>query len=119
DDIAVAVADADGALSEEQWLLPPYQSVIHDWAVSQRHAVLPVMPLTTDVARVKSGGPRWAWDPDQTTHLGVLQRGSSVDDIVWFDGPARWSFHTLNSFSEGERVFIDLCVSEMAPWRQK
>ncbi|GGH36961.1 carotenoid oxygenase family protein [Microbacterium album] len=119
DDIAVAVADADGRLTDEQWLLPPYQSVIHDWAVSQQHAVLPVMPLTTDPERVRAGGPRWAWDPEQTTHLGVLKRNASVDDMVWFDGPARWSFHTLNSFSEGSLVHVDLCVSQAAPWTHK
>jgi carotenoid cleavage dioxygenase len=116
DDVAVAVADANGRLTDEQWLVPPYQSVIHDWAVTQTHAVLPVMPVTTDRDRVMSGGARWAWDPDRTTHLGVLGRNRPVDEIVYFDGPAQWSFHTMNSFTDGTLVHIDLCVSEMAPF---
>lgn len=114
-DIAVGSASASGKLTDEQWLLPPYQSMVHDWAVTQKHCILPVMPLTTDVERVMTGGPRWAWDPGQTTHLGILPRHGSVEDIVYFDGPAQWSFHTMNSFTEGPLVHIDLCVSEVAP----
>lgn len=114
-DIAVCSADAAGALTREEWLLPPYQSMIHDWAVTQDHNVLPVMPLTTDLERVKAGGPRWAWDAGKSTHVGVLPRGGTAEDIVYFDGPPLWSFHTMNAFSEGPLVHVDLCVSEVAP----
>jgi carotenoid cleavage dioxygenase-like enzyme len=118
-DIAVCAAGSNGRLAGEQWLLPPYASMIHDWAVTQEHTVLPVMPVTTDLDRVMSGGPRWTWDPEETTHLGVLPRGGTAADIVYFDGPALWSFHTMNAFTQGSRVHMDLCVSEVAPMPDK
>jgi isoeugenol monooxygenase len=65
------------------------------------------------------GGPRWAWDPDLTTHLGVVPRNRPIDELVYFEGPALFSFHTLNSWTEGNRVHIDLCVSERAPFPDK
>jgi isoeugenol monooxygenase len=115
-DIALGTANAAGRLTKEQWFLPPYQSAIHDWAVTQEHNILPIMPATTDLERVMAGGPRWMWDPGQTTHLGVVPRNGSIEDIVYFNGPALWSFHTMNAFTEGRRVHIDLCVSEAAPF---
>lgn len=119
DDIAVGAADAAGRLGDEQWFVPPYQSVIHDWAVTQQHTVLPIMPLTTDADRVRAGGPRWAWDPERTTHLAVAARHRPIDETVYFDGPSLWSFHTMNSFTEGKLVHVDLCVSEVAPFPDK
>ncbi|OMQ16740.1 hypothetical protein A7K94_0200620 [Modestobacter sp. VKM Ac-2676] len=116
DDIAVAVADSTGRLSDEQWFVPPYQSAMHDWAVTQQHNVFPVMPLATDVRRVMDGGSRWAWDPGLSTHLGVAPRNRPIDELVYFEGPALFSFHTMNSWTEGRRVHIDLCVSERAPF---
>lgn len=119
DDISIGVADAAGRLTDEQWFVPPYQSVIHDWAVTQQHLILPVMPLTTDAERVRAGGPRWAWDPDRTTHLAVAARNRPIDGLAYFDGPSLWSFHTMNSFTHQRRVHIDLCVSEVAPFADK
>ncbi|WP_159553157.1 carotenoid oxygenase family protein [Citricoccus sp. K5] len=116
DDISVAVADSKGRLTDEQWFIPPYQSAIHDWAVTQQHNILPVMPLTTDRNRVMEGGPRWAWDPGKTTHLGVVARNRPIDEMVYFEGPSLFSFHTMNSWTEGNLVHIDLCVSDRAPF---
>jgi carotenoid cleavage dioxygenase-like enzyme len=115
-DVAFCVADATGKLTREDWFLPPYASVIHDWAVTEHHVVFAVMPVTTDLDRVKAGGPRWAWDGSQTTHVGILPRHGPVSDIVWFEGPPLWSFHTMNAFEEGDRVHVDLCVAEAAPF---
>lgn len=115
-DIALCTASASGRLTKEEWFLPPYASSIHDWAVTQEHLVVPTMPVTTDLDRVMAGGPRWVWDPRQTSHVGVVRRDGSARDIVYFEGPALWSFHTLNAFTEGNRVHVDLGVSEVAPF---
>ena len=40
----------------------PYSSMVHDFAVTEHCLVFPVMPTTSDLARVQSGGAHFAWD---------------------------------------------------------
>lgn len=115
-EVAYGTADAVGEIEGEQWFLPPYGSMIHDWLVSSAHVVFPVMPLASDEDRLKAGGARWAWDPTKGTALGVLGRGRPTDELRWFTGPARWSFHTMNAVTSGDKVRLDLCVSKRAPF---
>ncbi|WP_157112101.1 carotenoid oxygenase family protein [Nocardia beijingensis] len=115
-DIALCTASADGELTSEQWFLPPYGSMVHDWLVSAEHVIFPVMPLTTDPERLQAGGPRWLWDGARRTALGVLRRGAPAEEIRWFDGPPRWSFHTMNAVTRDNVVTLDLCVSHRAPF---
>jgi carotenoid cleavage dioxygenase-like enzyme len=115
-EIAFCVADADGELTREDWFRPPYSSMLHDWGVTQEHVVFPIMPLAADPERLRAGGARWAWDDARPTYLGVMPRRASVEDIRYFEGPPRWSFHVMNAFSEGSRVHVDLNVGEVAPF---
>ncbi|HLH68738.1 MAG TPA: carotenoid oxygenase family protein [Candidatus Dormibacteraeota bacterium] len=115
-DIAFCTADADGELLLEEWFQPPYSSMIHDWGVTQEHVIFPIMPLAADPDRLRRGGPRWAWDPSKRTYLAVMPRRGTAADIVYFEGPPRWSFHVMNAFTSGTRVCIDLCVGEVAPF---
>jgi carotenoid cleavage dioxygenase len=36
-----------------------------------------------------------------------MPRNGSVDDIRYFRGPARWSFHTMNAFEEDGKIHLD------------
>ena len=111
-DIAFYVADANGRITREEWFEAPYAAEIHDFAVTRDHILFPVMPTTTDLDRLKRGGPHWLWDPTKLTCLGVFPRRGSVQDIRWFEGPPRWLFHFFNAWSEGGTVIADACVSE-------
>ncbi len=111
--ISYAEADRDLRLLREQWFDAPYASMIHDFAVTQNYVVFPVMPTASDLERMKAGGFHFAWDESLPTWLGVVPRHGDVSQVRWFKGPARWSFHTLNAFEEGDRLHIDLTVSEI------
>jgi isoeugenol monooxygenase len=115
-DIAFCSATANGALTREQWFLPPYQSMIHDWGVTEEHVIFPIMPLAADAERLRAGGPRWDWDPSKPTHIVVIPRAGSVEDMRIFEGPPSFSFHTMNAFTEGSRVHLDLNVGEQPPF---
>lgn len=115
-DVAYCVADRDGKLISEQWFLPPYGSMIHDWLVSAEHVAFPVMPVAADPARLRAGGPRWAWDHSKGTEIGVLRRGAPASELMWFSGPPRWSFHTMNAVTRGSKLGLDLCVARRAPF---
>jgi isoeugenol monooxygenase len=109
--IAYCEADAHGALVHEAWFDAPYASMVHDFAVTQEYVVFPVMPTVADVQRMQRGGAHFAWDESKDTWLAVLPRKGGANDLRWFRGPPRWSFHTLNAFNEGAKIHIDLTVS--------
>lgn len=113
DDIAVHIANAQGEIVYEEWFKMPYVCLMHDVAVTREHIVFAFMPTTTDVARMKSGGPKWQWNPDpHQTIIGILPRGGRAADMRWFEGPPCWLFHYFNAYTEGTTVVVDGCVSE-------
>jgi len=116
DDIALLIAAANGSLTTETWFLPPYQSMIHDWGATQEHVIFPVYPMAADAGRLRAGGPRWQWDADKPTYVLVMPRLGSAEDIRIFEGPPSFSFHTMNAFTEGSRVHLDLNVAPSAPF---
>ncbi|MGI3224211.1 carotenoid oxygenase family protein [Streptomyces sp. GTA36] len=111
-DIAYYVIDAHGKVLHEVWFQAPYTSMIHDFVVTQDYAIFPVMPTTTDLDRLKAGGPHWQWDPSKETCLGVMPRYGTADQIRWYRGPARSAYHFFNAYNEGTAIHIDGCVSE-------
>jgi len=93
----------------------PYASMVHDFAITDRHVVFPIFPATIDVQRIMKGGPLIAWDPDQGSHIGIMPRTGSTSDIRWFKGPSVYVYHPLNAYSEGDTVVVDLCVYPRVP----
>jgi len=112
-DIAYCEADANGQLVHEEWFPAPYASMVHDFALTQDYVVFPIMPTAADLPRMKQGGAHFAWDDSRDTWLAVIPRKGTAEDVRYFRGPARWSFHTLNAFNDGSKIHIDLTVSEI------
>jgi len=106
------VIDAKGRIVREEWLQVPYTTMMHDFAVTREHVIFPVMPTTTDIDRLKAGGPHWLWDPSRTSYYGIMPLDGGSADIRWFEGPARWCFHYYNAFTEGSKVVVDGMVSD-------
>ncbi|WP_433920428.1 carotenoid oxygenase family protein [Streptomyces canus] len=114
-DIAYYVLDAHGKVLHEVWLEAPYTSMIHDFVVTQDYVIFPVMPNAADLDRIKAGGPHWQWDPSKETCLGVMPRYGTADQIRWYRGPARFTYHFFNAYNEGTTIHIDGCVAEAQP----
>lgn len=112
-DVAYCVANRDGELVREDWLRVPYCALMHDFAVTEEHAVFPCFPITADIARLRAGGPHWGWDPTLETMIGIMPRAGRVEEIRWFRGPACSVFHILNAFTEGSKLHMDLSVSNV------
>lgn len=115
--VSYCVADRDGNLIREEWFEGPYSSLMHDFAVTKEHVIFPFFPLTADLERLKAGGHMFAFDPNAPTYFGVMRRDGSVKDMRWFkyDGPA-CSFHFMNAFTEGDKVFVDFGRSLAPPF---
>lgn len=112
-DVAFCIADENGELSIEQWFQVPYCALMHDFVVTKEHVIFPVFPTTADLDRIKAGGAHWIWEPDKESFIGIMPRDGSVNDMRWFRGPARMSFHFMNAFTEGSRVHMDFGVSDV------
>jgi carotenoid cleavage dioxygenase-like enzyme len=111
-DVALQVISPDGALVREEFFLAPYVSFMHDWAVTEHHLVFPLMPTTTDLERLRQGGAHWVFEPDRDCAIGIMRRDASTRDLRWFRAPACGIGHILNAFSDGDRVHVDLFISE-------
>src|ERR1700723_2995921 len=53
DDIYVFSANAKGKITWETWLKVPYVGMVHDFAVSQKYIAFLVIPMATNVERIK------------------------------------------------------------------
>lgn len=120
-DFAYLIVDPEGNLVSEQWFEAPYAGMVHDFAVTKNHVIFPFFPVTTDLERLKAGGPHWVWDFEEETVMGIMPRYGTVDQIRWFRGPPAISFHFMNAFDEGDKVHLDFGVSEMVafPFMQR
>lgn len=107
-DASLHVFDKDGALVREQWFQTPYPGLCHDWGVTRDHIVIPIMPLTAQDARLRSGGDYYQYDADLPSKWGVMPRnGDPARDMRWFDIPGIVMGHVMNAYSDGDTVIID------------
>lgn len=111
-DIAYYEADPGGRITHEAWVLPPYSSMVHDWAVTENFVVFPIIPLTSDLERLKNGGSHYVWDETEDVYLGVLPRRGTADQVRWYRGSNRFASHIMNAFDDGRRIYIDTPVGE-------
>jgi len=114
EDIAYCIADRDGRLVSEQWFRAPYAAMMHDFAISERYAIFPIFPTTTDLDRLKEGGHHWVHNQELESWIGIMPRYGKVDELRWFKGPPGiHSFHMMNAFDDGAgRVSLDLHLTD-------
>jgi carotenoid cleavage dioxygenase len=105
----------DGIVTRFEHFETPYASMAHDFIVTERHVLFPILPLTGSMERAKSGRPPYAWEPEKGAYVGVMKRGAPSSDIRWFRGEACYVFHVMNAWEEGERILADVMQFEEPP----
>ena len=116
DDVNVFQITQQGKMVWQAWIKVPYVSMIHDFAVTQKHIVFYIIPLAFDQSQIDNGGIHWSWASGQPTYFGVMRRGGDGKDIRWFKGPERSSTHVMGTWSDGEKVFVDCEMSAYNPF---
>lgn len=111
-DVSLQVVSRAGELVREDLFIAPYPSFMHDWAVTARHYIFPLTPTTADEGRMRGGGAHWMFQPGLEAMFGIMRREAPVQDLRWFRVPNCSLGHVMNAFSDGERVCVDLFVSE-------
>jgi carotenoid cleavage dioxygenase-like enzyme len=115
-DLSLHVAARDGRLVRSQHFQAPFPSMVHDFVVSRDWIIVPVFPLTGSMERATSGLPPYAWEPDKGTHVALLPRNGSVDQVRWFSGDPCYVFHPMNAFDTPDgKVVCDMMKYPVAP----
>ena len=107
--------DRNGALTRSDRFQAPFASMVHDFMVTDEHVLFPIFPLTGSMERAFRGEPPFAWEPDKGTHVGVMRRDGSVEDIRWFETDPCYVFHPMNAWTEGDRIVAHVMQFEEAP----
>jgi carotenoid cleavage dioxygenase-like enzyme len=113
--ISFGSISAAGSVTRFERFAAPYASMVHDFIVTERHLLFPILPITGSMDRAKHGRPPYAWEPDKGSHVGVMKRGGSAADIRWFRGEACYVFHVMNAWEDGDRIIADVMQFEQAP----
>ncbi len=112
--------DAAGRVTRLDRFEAPYASMVHDFAVTERHVLFPVLPLTGSMPRAERGLPPFAWEPALGARVGVLARDADIGTIRWFEGEPGYVFHVMNAWEErdaqgGLRIVADVMRYDEPP----
>ncbi len=108
------VFDKTARVIKKLEFMGPYASFMHDFAISKQYVLFLFHPLTFDVTRPQRGLPLIAWEPALGTHVAILPRNGSVQDIQWFSMDAFHAFHYMNAFEEGAKLVLHGMKSKQA-----
>jgi carotenoid cleavage dioxygenase len=109
-DVVFYVIGGDGKIKNEVWFNMPWAGMVHDFAVTETHAVFPFFPMITDMEVLKKGGPFYQYHPDKGTMVALVPRSGTAADIRWFRGPNTTAGHMMNAVTEGSKVHLDVCL---------
>lgn len=116
DTVAVFEIDTVGRKLWETKIKVPYAGMLHDFAVTENHVALFVVPMIVDLEQMKRGGIHWSWDKTKPTYFGFFRRGGDGKDLKWFTGPARSGTHTMGAFEDKGRLYLDTEVTPGNPF---
>jgi carotenoid cleavage dioxygenase-like enzyme len=116
DDVSIFQINRQGEVTWKTMIKVPYVGMLHDFAVTQKYVVFYVIPLAIDEEQMKRGGIHWSWDSTKPTYFGVLRRGGNGKDLRWFKGPERSATHVMGAFNDGDRVYVDVEMSQYNPF---
>jgi len=104
----------DNSLERCHRLTIPFVTMVHDFAVTETHAVFILPPLMLPKIPIglmtgqKTFGDSLRWRPEQGTTVAVLNL--ATQQIRWHRTEARMVFHMINAVSHGDDVIVDYCA---------
>ncbi len=107
--------NAAGELTRSERFDAPFPSMVHDFITTDAHAIFPIFPLTGSMERAMRGQPPLAWEPEKGSHVGVMPRSGSVDDMRWFETDPCFVFHPMNAYDDGDKIVAHVMQFEEAP----
>jgi carotenoid cleavage dioxygenase len=106
----------DGKLVQTEEITVGGPTMMHDFAVSERHAIFMDLPVVFSLEEALKGGMPFQWSDDYPARMGIMPRDGSDADVRWFEVEPCFIFHTLNAYDDGDSVVLDACRSSEV-WR--
>ena len=106
-----AVVGVDGAVTRPATPIEEVERgyMVHDFAITEHHAVFVLGPGVLDLQAAMSGGSPLQWRPELGTQVVVVPRHGPGPNTVFELGPF-WAWHLANAFEEEGRVIVEF------PW---
>lgn len=99
--------NAAGELVQSVDIDVPGPTMIHDFAITEHHAVFMDLPVVFDLELALGGSMPYRWSDDYGARLGVLPRGGSASDVRWFEIAPCYVFHPFNAYEENGRLVLE------------
>jgi carotenoid cleavage dioxygenase len=116
DDLFFYVIDRKGHVTRETRLKVPVVTMVHDWAITQKHVIFPVYGYVTNMERLRAKKVHWAWDRSLPSMFGIMPRDGDAKDLRWFKGPERGIVHTFNARTVGDKVILEAPIFDSNPF---
>ncbi len=97
-------ADAAGNLVRSVPIEVPASTMMHDFQITDGHAIFMDLPILFDLQAAIAGGFPFAWRPDNGARIGVMPLEGGNADVVWIEVEPCFIFHTLNAFRDPDSV---------------
>jgi len=83
-------------------------TMMHDFNITENHAIFMDLPAVFDIDKALQGDPPIGWSDDYPARLGVLPRGGTDAEVVWYDIDPCYVFHPMNAYEEGDSIVLDV-----------
>jgi len=97
---------ADGAQLTSADIAVPSPTMIHDFAITDRHAIFLDLPMTFQPDQAWRGMP-YCWDDSYGARIGVMPL-DTPGSVTWFEVEPNYVFHVGNAHTDADgRVVLD------------
>lgn len=105
-------ANAAGELVQSQAIDVLGPTMIHDFAITDRHVIFMDLPIVFDLEAAMTGGMPYHWDEEYGARVGIMPRStgdeSGPEPVQWFEVEPCYVFHPMNAFvDDGGKVVVD------------
>jgi carotenoid cleavage dioxygenase len=101
-------ANAEGELVRSEVIEVPGPTMMHDFAITERHVIFMDLPVVFDAERALQGTMPYAWSDEYGARLGIMPRGGGNRQVRWFEIEPCYVFHPLNAHAEVDEVVLDV-----------
>jgi len=101
----------EGKLVQSEEITVGGPTMMHDFAITERHVLFLDLPVVFDIEIALKGGMPFQWSDTYPARIGVMPREGGDADVQWFEVEPCYVFHGLNAYDEGDKVVFDACRS--------
>jgi carotenoid cleavage dioxygenase-like enzyme len=100
-------ADADGRLVQSADIDVPGPTMIHDFAITERHVLFMDLPFVFDLELAMAGTPMpYRWSDDYGARVGIMARPPAKAEVRWLDVAPCYVFHVLNAYDDADGTVV-------------